>query len=206
MALSYEQVARTADQMVARGEDPVVRKIREVLGEGSLGTIHKHLSAWRKEKKFPSTGSPAGLSEELTRTMLQEVRNAIASSTAPLAGELDKLKGENADLARECETRDQEIDTLRRTLAETTEELQRSQGENRLLLSEIERERASSEEARMERARADLRLEDLPRLREEIASLRQSVETERAGKVEAEKRSAVAQALLEQLQPKRKEH
>lgn len=202
MAITYEHVATIAHQMVTNGEDPTVRKVRNALGEGSLGTIHKHLSTWRTEKT-PPTQRGTTLSEELQRTMVREIERVVTSATAGTGTELARTKVENDDLARECEKREKEIEELRLLLVQEREELQRARGENRMLLSELDRERKEGEDARSERTKAELRLEDLPRLREEINTLRENVQRENEGRVDAEKRSAVAEALLLQLHQKK---
>jgi len=46
--ISYEQVAAAADTMKAAGSKPTSRAIRERIGNiGSMGTINRHLQAWR---------------------------------------------------------------------------------------------------------------------------------------------------------------
>lgn len=58
------------------------------------------------------------------------------------------------------------------------------------------REREEDHTLREALARAELRLEELPRLREETSGLRKSLEQEKEARVAAEKESAVSRALL----------
>lgn len=56
--ITYEQVAKAADELVSNGEQPTTRLIRKKLGTGSPNTIQKHLSLWFNDKQLATTSRP----------------------------------------------------------------------------------------------------------------------------------------------------
>ena len=90
-------VAQAADALFASGTPPTVRKVRERLGGGALGTLTPLLRAWWKElptrfvraaTTFDRRAEVAHLLEALWLEALEEARirarGAAASATAPL--------------------------------------------------------------------------------------------------------------------------
>lgn len=66
--------------------------------------------------------------------------------------------------------------------------------------AETGRERQAAEAARTELAKAQLRLEAVPRIESDVARLRGEIEAERLARIEAERLAAVLTAKLEALQ------
>lgn len=63
MGITYEQVQGAVKAIQAEGQQPTIRAIREHLGSGSLGTIHKYL--------HQPEPSPNPLQEEVGRLRLE---------------------------------------------------------------------------------------------------------------------------------------
>ncbi|ATQ79260.1 mucin-associated surface protein (plasmid) [Massilia violaceinigra] len=200
-SITLAQVAAIADAMVAAGTTPALRTVRERLGNmGSLGTISKLLQQWRadREKKIASALTlPAGVQRAILEFMGQE----LSSAKATLEIELAEQQQEAADLATENERQAAEIERQVDALTALQVDLATVQGKaGQLELDwqagqvEMERERKAAESARTELAKAQLRLEAMPRLEADLVAVREELAVERTARVVAEQAAAVAAA------------
>lgn len=57
MGVRYDEVVAAADTIVAAGDRPTIRRIRDILKKGSDSTIHKHLTAWREKYDLQTTAT-----------------------------------------------------------------------------------------------------------------------------------------------------
>ncbi len=219
--VTKETVAAAADALEARGLKVSVRTVRDHLGGGSPNQITPLLAAWR-EKKPQVALVDIQLIPEL-ESSLADVRRLIARQVESSAGESARRADERASEAEDtlllCQ---QEIAELKELLDETAsslediraqreqfagtisalqEDLARTRAEAldeiRAADARAEREREAAESARQALARAELRLEALPRLESEIEQLRNALAEAQAGRVAAEQAAAVGQARLE---------
>ncbi len=69
--ITYEQVAQVADQMIADGQRPTMRGVRDALGSGSLSTVHKFLNAWLDARPQAQAAAPE-LPGELVLSIAQK--------------------------------------------------------------------------------------------------------------------------------------
>ncbi|MFB9243799.1 DNA-binding protein [Massilia antarctica] len=200
-SITLAQVAAVADAMVAAGSTPALRTVRERLGNmGSLGTISKLLQQWRadREKKIASALTlPAGVQRAILEFMGQE----LSSAKAALETELAEQQQEAADLATENERQAAEIEGQVDALTALQVELATVQGKaGQLELDwqagqvEMDRERKAAESARTELAKAQLRLEAMPRLEADLGAAREELAVERTARVAAEQAAAVTVA------------
>lgn len=202
--ITYEQVAAAADTMKATGNKPTSRAIRERLGNiGSFGTINRHLQAWRAGQER-QIASALALPTNLQRSILDFMGQELASAKAVLETDLAEQRQEAADLAAENEhqatdiaEKTEALESLRGDLDTLKGRLIQIQTDLAIAKDSTDRERKAAEDARIELAKARLRLEAMPRLEAELAAMRSELERERQGRVVAEQQAAVLAAKLE---------
>ena len=203
--VTYEQVADIADSIQAAGSKPTLRAVREQVGGGSMGTINKLLQEWRGSHERRAAVDVA-LPPALQRVLLDFMGTEVAAARAPLEAELADQQQTAADLAAENERQAQTINDLSAQIEALTADRAGMEGRAAQLTAdlatvrdEITRERQAAETARVELAKAQLRLEGLPRLEAEIAALRSERDQERQGRVQAEQEAAVLTARVTDL-------
>ena len=202
--ITYEQVAAAADAMKVAGGKPTSRGIRERLGNtGSMGTVNKLLQAWKAAQER-QVSAALSLPPVLQRAILDFMGQELSQAKAALEAELAEQQQEAADLAAENERQGADIEDKNDAAVALQANLATLQG--RLNQIEIDlgtarndalREREAAEAARIELAKALLRLEAMPRLEADIDALRVELDKERQGRVAAEQQAAVLGAKLE---------
>lgn len=205
--ITFEQVAAIADAMVAEGQQPTIRAVRERLGTGSPNTIHKHLAAWRAARPAPTASAPE-LPQGLIAAIAAEIERAAAKARAEIEAQLAQARAEADELAEAGEKLEAERDGLARQVAELTRErdtlagiAQQRAADLEEAQKRIEGERQAAEAARVEVATARVKIEQLAeRLKEqaaEIQRLRDALAEAQQGRTTAEQRAAVLEARLE---------
>ena len=209
--VTQDAVYAAAEALEARGQRVSVRTIRDHLGGGSPNQITPLLSAWRA-KKPQVAQTDIQLDPRIGQLIAEQVKVA-AGEAARRADEraseaedtLQLCQQETAELTEQLAAVTSSLDDVRAqreqqagTITELREDLTRTRKE---ALEEIEaadakadRERESAELARTALAKAELRLEALPRLEAEIERLRVALEQAQAGKQAAEQQAAVLAA------------
>lgn len=183
-----------------------MRLIRERIGNvGSMGTVARLLQRWRSNKQ-QITAPVLSLPMELQRAIVTFTEQHVSAAQARLEASLDEQQKENADLAEENERLCEHVEDQRIDLQLKTAELLAAEGRTRQLgvdlahaRAECELEQQRAEQARIELAREQLRLEWLPRMESELADLRMTVTGERTAKVAAEQKAAVLAAQRDDL-------
>ena len=195
--ITYDQVAVVADTLAARGERPTLRGVRAELGTGSMGTIQKHLAQWQGSRRQIVT-SAASLPTEIQRVILSEIERSISEARAELEGDLAATKGDRDALAEDNEQQTEQIEQQAARLVEIEATGQQQAGRIGQLDADLltarettERERSIAEQARQALAKAELRLEALPKVEAEVDRLRQALEIERQARTVAEQSAAV---------------
>jgi len=206
--VTQDAVYAAAEALEARGQRVSVRTIRDHLGGGSPNQITPLLSAWRA-KKPQVAQTDIQLDPRIGQLIAEQVKVA-AGEAARRADEraseaedtLQLCQQETAELTEQLAAVTSSLDDVRAqreqqagTITELREDLTRTRKE---ALEEIEaadakadRERESAELARTALAKAELRLEALPRLESEIERLRVALEQAQAGRQLAEQQAAV---------------
>lgn len=59
IGITFDEVAKTADTILAHGENPTIEKVRRDLGTGSNSTISKYLNEWRTNRLIATHNSTA---------------------------------------------------------------------------------------------------------------------------------------------------
>ena len=200
MTLSYDSVVEAIRTLESEGRPLGARAIHDVLKTGSMTTIQKHLHRWREER---ARRLPVDLPESLHRAILDfaecEVRKGhhhLESHLGDVRSALDEALRTGEELEHRIATLEEDLRTKDTLLGEREETIRHL--DVRLTESHA-REQQEREEAhglREELARANLRLDELPRLRDALEALRQKVDQEKEARTAAEKEAAVSRALL----------
>ncbi len=115
--ITFAQVAQIADTMKAAGHRPTARAVRERIGSGSMGTVHKLLQQWAGRANVESNDAPE-LPSSITSILMDFVQTQIAEACEPLTEELRAAK-ESADaLAEENERLAAKINELEKEVTE----------------------------------------------------------------------------------------
>lgn len=189
-SITREQVAEVAAKLIAAGETPSVRKIREALGTGSNATIQTHLHAWQATQPA-QTEVRLELSEGLMSTLRTELAriHAEATTQAKEAHEraLQALKTSELEIAV---LEDKVEDAEQR--AETHRQAQQvAEGRCTELMRQLERYQSQQEElsqAQRELAAARARLELLEPRAEMVDGLLTRIAALEAGQSKTTKR------------------
>lgn len=201
--ITAEQVAAAADAIKAAGGKPNARTVREALGTGSMATVLKFLQQWQGGQ-VRTAESPVVLPTGLQRALVDFIGQEVAGAKANLQADIVDAQQSNADLIAESERQASTIEIQ----AEALESIQAEKAELVGRLSQVESdlaksgdnlaaERQAAETARVELAKAELRLEAVPRIEAEIEKIRAELHEARAQAAELHEAAAVAIAKLE---------
>lgn len=186
--ITYEQVQAAAEGLLAKGDRPVIRLIRERLGDtGSPNTIHKHLVRWREAHPDAQPQAP-DLSPTLAKAIGAEIESAVRAATTAVNARLVDAQAEAAALSAAGQLLENECEALTLRVNTLTSERDRMSGvvgeqSDRIaqMRDEIERERGAAMQAKTDLAVAKARLEqaeqrlvergaEIERLRAELAA------------------------------------
>jgi hypothetical protein len=202
VGITFDQVAAVADAFAQRGERPTLRNVRAELGTGSMGTVQKHLNAWQGQRR-QIVATTATLPTEIQRVILLEIEREIGAARAELEADLAAVKGDrdaladdNETQAGEMEQQSAQLDALEATTQQQTGRIAQMQTDLSNAAEAVERERGVAEMARQSLAKAELRLEALPRMETELERMRAALETATARAVASEQLAAVTAANL----------
>ena len=210
--ITFEQIAAVADAMKIDGVKPTSRAVRERLGNtGSMGTINKLLGRWKSGQERQISAALV-LPPALQRVLLEFMDTELTAARTTLETELADQQQEAADLATENERQVIENDTQAELIEQLRSDVAAHQGRAGQLEADLTasrkeavRERSGAELARTELAKAQLRLEAMPRLEADLVALRNDLEKERKACRQAEQDAAVFAAKLEAAERRAKE-
>lgn len=121
--ITFGQVAAIADAMKAAGTRPTARAVRERIGSGSMGTIHKLLQQWQgKGNETDEDSEPAELPAHIQNALMDFIGTEIATACEPLNMELEAAKEAAEDIALDNERLHSAFDMLMIDLDRTREE------------------------------------------------------------------------------------
>jgi hypothetical protein len=122
--VSYEEIERTARDLMAKGERPTVDGVREALGRGSPNHIATCMQRFWKNQAAMTTGNPVALTHlppELADAAVAQWEKALtlAQQTAQVddsaaRAHLEQLRRETAQHARAIELREKDWDLAAR--------------------------------------------------------------------------------------------
>jgi len=209
IGITYEQVAAAADAIIGEGQQPTINAVRDRIGTGSPNTVHRHLTAWRAARPQATVAAPE-LPASLTTAIAAEIERAAASARAEIESKLVQSQAEAAELANAGESLETERDELLEQVAELTTERDTLAGKAdqqaadiKAQAERIEREQQAAEAARVDLAKAQLKIESsTERLGEqaaEIERLRVALDSESKARITSEQQAAVLTAKLESM-------
>lgn len=205
--VSYDQVAKTADELLGDGQQPTIRLIRDRLGTGSPNTIHRHLTLWRDARPQATAAMPE-LPATLAAQIAAEISRAAAQARAEIEGRLIQAQAEAAELAATGETLETERDSLIEQVAALTRDRDTLAGKAAQQAADLaeqatrlDREQHAAEAARIEVATARLKIEAQAEKQNELTQennrLRTALETSQQARQTAEQEAAVLAAKFE---------
>lgn len=206
--VEYDEVARVADAMLAKGVEPTNRLVLAEVG-GSATTVHKHLKNWRAAHP-QAAQAPPELPAGLQRAIQEELRRQQAEARSEIEARLVTTQAEAEDLARAAERAESEVEQLSERVAgltgdrdRLTGQLNEQQRETARLNEALNHERAAAESGRVEIAQARLKTEAAEAaastLREERAEQLRTLEAERTARIGSERKLASAEAARDEL-------
>jgi chromosome segregation ATPase len=112
--ITFGQVAAIADAMKAAGNRPTARAVRERIGSGSMGTIHKLLQQWSGKGIASDEDEDEGreLPQSIQSALMDFIGTEIATACEPISEELQAAKDATNELAEENERLEKTIDQL----------------------------------------------------------------------------------------------
>jgi chromosome segregation ATPase len=202
--ITYEQVAAAANAIKAQGGKATTRAVREALGTGSMATVLKFIQQWQGGQVRQSAVIDDTLDATIARAISNQIavrlQSATADATAKLADlqtEVDALIIENERQVGEIVAQSIEFATLQSQYAQLTGRTQQLEADSARITAELIDERRATESARVELAKAELRLEAVPKVEAEIEKLRAELLQARAHAAELHEAAAVATAKLD---------
>ena len=207
--ITFEQVAAVADAIIGEGQQPTINAVRDRIGTGSPNTVHRHLTVWRAARPQAIAAVPE-LPASLTTAIATEIERAAATARSEVESKLVQAQAEAAELASAGEVLESERVELFEQVAELTTERDKLAGKAaqqaadiEVQADRIEREQQAAEAARVELARAQLKIESgTERLVEqtaEIERLRVALDSESKARIAAEQQAAVLSARLDSM-------
>jgi colicin import membrane protein len=204
IGITYDQVAAAADALVAENIQPTLKAVREKIGKGGMGTVHKYFQTWasnRPKSPAPTVELPAELVKSLSSWVMQSTTAARADSeerlvqsqaeAVELARAGEQLEAEHDDLLDDVSIITTERDHALATATERGSEIAR-------LLKDVDRERLLAGAAQVEAAEAKFKVESqaahLVDMRADVARLNESLRIEAQARIVAEKNAAVLES------------
>lgn len=201
LMLTQELVNATANKLVAEhGKRPSNRAVLSAIGFGSMTTLAKLMNGWRDEA--PALGANAQtFPQQLLQELEQMRRDAEKAVRQECALDLENARDSELLLVQENEQFQAQVVTLQAELQAAREDsttahanVVQLQADAAALKRELESERTTANELRIELAKASLRLEEsMPQLRQELSECRAHLDMARKAQANAELQAAVAQ-------------
>lgn len=202
--ITYDQVATAADKIKAEGAKTTVRAIRELVGSGSMATILKFLQQWQGGQARQSQAIDDSLDPAIARAISNHLMAKIQASTAyanarltDLQADVDTLIVEHERQTAEFESQAAAMAALQAQHAALAGRAQQLDSDATRTAADLSAERQAAEAARVELAKANLRLEAVPRLEADIQKMRTELMEARAQAAVLHEAGAVATAKLE---------
>lgn len=203
--ITFGQVAQIADTLKAAGSRPTARAVRERIGSGSMGTIHRLLQQWQgKTSAEDDEQEPSALPDHIQKALMDFIGTEIATACEPLNDELQAAKEAAEDIAQENERMHhafaQQGAELERTLADLAAargQLQEVKAELSEIKTERDKIRHDYTAALRELDNRERQLEMFATSHQELMLLKEQHRDALASLHETEKNAAVLSAQLD---------
>ncbi|MBS1157778.1 MAG: mucin-associated surface protein [Proteobacteria bacterium] len=202
--ITFGQVAAIADAMKAAGNRPTARAVRERIGSGSMGTIHKLLQQWTgKGAADDEETETAELPTHIAKALMDFIGTEIATACEPINEELQQAKETAEQIAEENIRLEGVIDRLQRE----RDEIQNNYASLKGSIAEIRKEadeakiqwknlQASNTELLRDLDRAQRQLEIVTNLQPDLVKAQTALAESERFRINAEKEVAVVHAQL----------
>lgn len=202
--ITFGQVAAIADAMKAAGTRPTARAVRERIGSGSMGTIHKLLQQWAgKVAEADDEDDSPELPSSIASTLMDFVSTQVAEACEPLNEELQAAKDAANQIAEDNERMHIAFDEQGRELVNMLEKFAASNAtleQTRTVLADHESEvfklRAQVSELLLELDRSKRQTEMLASLQPDLVEAQNRLAEARNGREDAQRDAAVLGAQL----------
>jgi len=208
--ITYEQVATAAAELKAKDVKPTSRAVREVLGTGSMATVCKFLEQWKSGQARQSQVTDDSIDQSVARALNAHIATKIQTATSDATARLADMQGELASVILENERQSNEISDLTVEASYHKEEGAKLAGQIERLTTdltstilELGTERQAAEQARIQLAKAELRLEAVPRIEAEIDKVRAELDVERKSAAKAREEAAELRGRIAALKEKK---
>ena len=202
--ITFGQVAAIADAMKAAGTRPTARAVRERIGSGSMGTIHKLLQQWAgKVAEADDEDDSPELPSSIASTLMDFVSTQVAEACEPLNEELQAARDAANQIAEDNERMHTAFDEQGRELVNMLEKFAASNAtleQTRAVLADHESEvfklRAQVSELLLELDRSKRQTEMLASLQPDLVEAQNRLAEARNGREDAQRDAAVLAAQL----------
>jgi len=203
--ITFGQVAQIADAMKAAGTRPTARAVRERIGSGSMGTIHKFLQQWTgKTAEQDDDTETAELPSHIQTALMDFIGTEIATACEPLNEELQEARSALDDIAQDNER-------MHRSYEQQSEDLDRANEERAAAMAQLNLTRETLDKANnkltelakqnseltRELDRAQRQIEILASLQHDLATTKAALEECSRARIDAEKNAAILAAQLD---------
>ena len=178
-SITLEQVAVVANQILKSGGKVTSRAIRDVLGSGSQGTICKLMQQWQSSQARQSEAIDGTISPSVVIAISNEIAGKVSEAIADVTGRLADLQldhngliAENEVQVLQIELQAEEITVLNGRFSLQSGRNQQLESELASLISKLDAERNEIKITLSALARAELKLEALPRIEAELIAVR----------------------------------
>lgn len=203
ITITQEQVNAAADAICAEGNKPTVLDVRKRMNSGSISAVWRLFQVWQTTQVEPIEQA-VSVPTELQRTLEEFITRQVASVKSLFESEIESLRQINSELMAEIEQQEQqlaqqdvELNSARAIKDEVTGRFEQLNSELKRALEEIELEKESATQSRMELVKSQLKLESVPRLEADLDQLYKTLEQERVAKLNAEHSTKALTAKLE---------
>lgn len=177
--ITYEDVASAANNIKSNGGKPTARNVRESLGRGSMATVVKLLRMLQGGQINQDQISNDSLDQSVTFAISSYITRKVQEATTTFTARVTELQSDSDMLIGEYERQTEELTAIADELSGLQERHAVLNGRVQQLESDATRydaelftERKSAETAKIELAKAELRLEALPRVEAELEKIR----------------------------------
>lgn len=202
--ITYEQVATVADKILNQGGKPTNHNVRDALGSGSSTTILRFLQQWQNGQVRQSQGIDDTIDPSIVRAISSQIAIRVQESTAAamsriagLQADIESLMLENENQSAEIESKKAELVIIQEQYSSLVGRVQQIESDAARTIADLVAERQAAEAARVLLAKAELRLEAVPRIENEIKKVRAELLQARSLSAELHEAAAVATARLE---------
>jgi colicin import membrane protein len=218
--VTYETVAQACEALSAEGKRPSVRAILAQLGGGSPNAVLDHQRQWKAGRPTVKSAD-IQVDPRIGLIVAEQIAQAVAAARADIEAQLAESEQDAETVGKAGREAEERASALAEELEAAKAKLQAMAGQIDQLNADAEkvkaeagervkaaeeracdgiakaedearREREAREAAQMQMAKAELRLEALPRLEAEIDQMRAEIAQERKARQAAEQGAAVA--------------